>query len=65
MTPLEELRKAELYFADGEKLYYFVIPFGRSWTNYTKRIRELAKKRHYNWKVAHVEGRRWRIKIKV
>jgi len=64
MTPLEELRRAELYFAEGETLYHFKIPPGKSWVNYTKSIRRLARRRKYQWRTAHIDGREWVIKQK-
>jgi hypothetical protein len=65
MTPLEELRRAEQAFADGEKLYYFKIPPGKSWVNYKKRISELARARGYTWTISHTDGREWVIRQKV
>lgn len=63
MTPLEQVLAALVVFENNSQ-YHFVIPFGKSWVNYTKRIRELAKRRGYKWRTAHVEGRRWMINQK-
>lgn len=66
MTPLECVNNAYQYLQQGNFCYLFDVPKGKNMHTYTDAIRELARRRGWNLRVAYYgKGRTWLIKLKV